>query len=163
MDGGEIVAGQPIISCGDAAEVLQPAEHAFDGVAAAIEPWREAVLPLAIGFGRDVRNASRRLDLATDGITVIALVTVNHEASRQVIEQLRRHPAIRHVAAAQQQQQRTTRSIRQRMDLARSPAARAANRLAALPPFPPLAQRCAFTAELSISTSAGGPPAAASA
>lgn len=29
------------------------------------------------------------------------------------------------------------------------------------PPFPPAAQRCALTAELSISTSAGGPPALA--
>jgi len=139
VDGGEIAAGQPIISGGDTAEVLEPAEHSFDGVSAAIEPGREAVLPFAIGFRRYVGNAPRRLDLATDGITVVTLVAVDHEALRQIIEQLRRHLAIRHVAAAQQQLQRATRSICQRMDLARSPAVRAANRLAALPPFPPLA------------------------
>ena len=161
MNGGAIVAGQAVISGGDAAEVLEPAEHTLDGIAAAIEPGREAVLPLAIGFRRDVGNASRRLDLAADGIAVIALVAVNHEASRQVIEQFRRNPTIRHIAAAQDQQQRTPGSIGQGMDFARSPATRAANRLAALPPFPPLAQRCALTAELSINTSAGGPPAAA--
>jgi len=37
VDGREIVASQPVISGGDAAEVLEPAEHTFDGVAAAIE------------------------------------------------------------------------------------------------------------------------------
>ncbi len=39
----------------------------------------------------------------------------------------------------------------------------AADRLLKFPPLPPDAQRCAFTAELSISTCAGGPPADASA
>ena len=49
------------------------------------------------------------------------------------------------------------------MDLGGASAARAPDRLGPLPPFPPEAERCAFTAELSISTSAGGPPAAAKA
>jgi hypothetical protein len=41
----------------------------------------------------------------------------------------------------------------------RASAARAANGLIFLPSSPPLAERCAFTAEESMRTSAGGPPA----
>ena len=47
------------------------------------------------------------------------------------------------------------------VDLGRAPAPRAADGLVVLPPFPPEAQRCAFTAEESIRTWEGGPPARA--
>ena len=49
-----------------------------------------------------------------------------------------------------------------RTSLRRAPTARAADGLGLLPPLPPEAQRCALTAELSIRTWAGGPPALAS-
>src|SRR5947208_16454522 len=47
----------------DASEVLQAAEHALDGVAVAIEEWREAVLPLPICLWRDVWHRATPLDL----------------------------------------------------------------------------------------------------
>jgi putative ABC transport system substrate-binding protein len=47
------------------------------------------------------------------------------------------------------------------VDLSGASAARSADSLILLPPLPPDAQRCAFTAELSIKTCAGGPPAEA--
>jgi hypothetical protein len=50
-------------------------------------------------------------------------------------------------------------AVGQRVDLGRAPTARAADGLIALPPFPPEAERCAFTADESMSTWAGGPPA----
>jgi hypothetical protein len=49
------------------------------------------------------------------------------------------------------------------MDFGRPSPARATDRLVFLPPFPPEAERWAFTAELSIKTCSGGPPACASA
>ena len=52
-------------------------------------------------------------------------------------------------------------AIRERVDLGRPAAARPTDPLRDLPPFPPLAERGAETAELSMSTCAGGPPASA--
>ena len=52
-------------------------------------------------------------------------------------------------------------TIGQAVDLGRAAAARDANRLAPFPPFPPLAERCAFTCVLSSRSSAGTSPAAA--
>ena len=71
--------------------------------------------------------------------------------------------AIGDLAAGQQEGDRAAEIIGQGVDLGRAPAARAADRLIALPPLPPDAERCAFTAEESMSTCAGGPPARASA
>ena len=46
------VHGIAVVAGRDASEVLQAAEHALDGVAVAIEEWREAVLPLPICLWR---------------------------------------------------------------------------------------------------------------
>ena len=59
---------------GDAPKILQPAEHAFDCVWVSIEERREAVLPFAIGLGRDVGHDAVAFDLAADVAGVIALV-----------------------------------------------------------------------------------------
>src|SRR5829696_8939987 len=56
-----------------------------------------------------------------------------------------------------------TLAVSQGMDLGGASAARAPNRLITLPPLPPEAQRCALTAELSMRTCVGGPPATAKA
>ena len=69
--------------------------------------------------------------------------------------------AVGHLAAGQQKSYGTAKPICQSVDLGGPPAARPANGLPEFPPFPPEAQRCAFTAEESISTCAGGPPAEA--
>jgi hypothetical protein len=43
MDGGEIVLREAVVAGGDAAEVREGSEHAFDGVAVAVENGGEAV------------------------------------------------------------------------------------------------------------------------
>jgi hypothetical protein len=58
---------------------------------------------------------------------------------------------------------RTALGVDERVDFRRPSAARAADRPVFLPPFAPLAERCALTAELSIMTSAGGSPHSTSA
>jgi len=65
------------------------------------------------------------------------------------------------MATGQQEADGTTGEVRQGVDLRCPAAARTTDGLAALPPFPPAAQRWALTAELSINTSAGGPSAEA--
>ena len=71
----------------DAAEVLEPAEHAFDGVAVLIEERREDVFPLAVGFGRNVRPSAPVPDLNADGVGIIALVGVQDLAGGKLIEE----------------------------------------------------------------------------
>lgn len=157
------VGGEAVISGGDAAEVLEPVEHAFDGVPVSVEVWREAALPDAVDLGRDVRRGALRLDLPAHGVGVIALVAMNQVGSGELVEQRIGGDAIGNLPAGEQEGDGTTIPVGQGVDFCGAPAARAADRLVALPPFPPEAQRCAFTAEESISTSAGGPPAVATA
>lgn len=69
--------------------------------------------------------------------------------------------AIGDLAAGQQEGDRAAERIGQGVDFRGATATRATNRLRPFPPFPPATQRCAFTADESISTWAGGPSAEA--
>ena len=152
-----------VVARGDAPEVLQSAEHAFDGVAVAIEEGREAVLPFAIGLGRNVRHDAAVLDLPTDGVAVVTFVAMQDVASGKPRKKCGAGRAIGDVAAGEQEGDRATLSIGQRMDFRGASATRTPDGVIFLPPLPPLAERCAFTAEESMRTSAGGPPACANA
>ena len=143
----------------DPPEVLQSAEHAFDGVAIAVEERRKAVLPFSIGLGRDVRHRAVALDLPPDRVAVVTLVAVQDFAWRKPREKFRAGLAIGDVSAREHEGDGATARVGQRVDFGRASAARAADGLIFLPPLPPLAERCAFTAEELIRTSTGGPPA----
>ena len=153
---GEKVCGVSVISRRYAPEVLQAAEHPFDGVSPSIKERREAVLPLAVGLGRDVGDRAALLDLGADRVRVVTLVRVQDLAGRKPRQKFRAGCAINDLAAGECERERTALCVRQRMDFGRPPAARASNRLAFLPPFPPAAERWAFTAELSIKTCSVG-------
>ena len=112
-------------------------------------------------FRRDVRRRAQAFDFSPHGVAVVALVTMQDRCRGHLIEQSISGGTIRDVAAGQQEGQRPAVAVRQGVDLRGPATSGAADGLIALPPFPPAAQRCAFTAELSISTAAGGPPAAA--
>ena len=94
---------------------------------------------------------------------VVTLVRVQDLARRKPRQKFRARSAIGDLAACECERERTAFCVRQRMDFGRPSAARATDRLVFLPPFPPEAERWAFTAELSIKTCSGGPPACASA
>lgn len=80
-----------------------------------------------------------------------------------MLQQERASRAVGDVSAGQQECDWTTIDVGQRMDFRGSCAARATDRLIVFSSLTPDAQRCALTAELSIRTCAGGPPAEASA
>lgn len=85
-------------------------------------------------------------------------------ARRKVIEQHIGRAAVGDLTAGQQEAERPTFAVGERVELAVAAAPADPDRLSERPPpFPPPAQRCAFMWVLSIRTSAGGPPAAASA
>ena len=133
--------GETVVSGCDSTEVLEAPEHALDGVAVAVEIGREAIFPAAVGFGRDVRRGALALDLAADGIAVVALVTVQDRGGGHLVEQGIGGGAIRDLAASQQERDRTAEAVGQCVDFCRPPAAGTANRLREFPPLPPEAQR----------------------
>ena len=65
-------------------------------------------------------------------------------------DQARGRRAVVRLASGQQDGKKTALSICECVDFRVAPAARAANRLSLLPPFPPAAERCALTCVLSI-------------
>jgi hypothetical protein len=134
---------------------LRRQKYALDSAAAAVEDRREARLPAPVALGRDVRGSSARLDLPVDGVAVVALVGVQKAAGWQMLQEKRARPGASNLSVGQQEGERATELVGERMVGCPS-AARTADGLALLPPLPPDAQRCAFTAELSIDTWAGG-------
>ena len=163
MDAAEEDIGAAVISGSDAAAVLEATEHALDGVSALVEDAAEAGFPAAVGLGRDVRDGLLALDQIADAVAVIRPVGVDDAARGQVAQQHVRHATVGSLARRQVERERSALCVGDRVKLGVSATPADADRLGVRPPFPPAAERCAFTCVLSISTSADGPPSAASA
>ena len=133
--------GKAVVPGCNSAKVLEATEHALDGVAIAIEPRGEAVLPSSVGLGRDVRRCAPALDLAADGVAVISLVAVQDFGGRHLVEQRIGCGAVGDLSTGQQKRDGTAEAIGQRVDFRRPPAARTADRLREFPPLPPEAHR----------------------
>ncbi len=133
--------GEAVVSRCDSSEVFEAPEHALDGVAVAIETGRKAILPAAVDLRWDVRRGALALDLATDGVAVIPLVAMQDFGGGHLVEQGIGGGAVRDLAAGQQECDRATEAIGQRVDFRRPPAAGTADRLREFPPLPPEAQR----------------------
>jgi len=162
MDAAEEVGGEFVIAGGEASAVLEAAEHPFDGVASLVEGFAEASFPAPVALGRNVGDGALFLDQVADAVAVIGAVGVDDTAPGKRGQQLLGCPAVRRLARRQQEGERPAVAIGDRVDLGIAAAPADADRLEVCPPFPPAAERCAFTWVLSISTSAGGPPVAAS-
>ncbi len=132
---------ETVVACSDPAEVLEAAEHAFDGVAVTVEIGREAALPATVGFGRDVGGSALALNLAAYRVAVIALVAVQDFGGGEAVEQGIGGNAVGDLAAGQREGDRAAQTVGQRMDFGGPAAARTADCLVPFPPFPPEAQR----------------------
>jgi hypothetical protein len=86
-----------------------------------VEEWREAILPDAVGFRRDVRGAVAGLDQTPQPVGVVAFVGLD-QSPRGLCEQPFAGPAIGGLAACQKEQQGPAGGIGQGVDLGR-PAA----------------------------------------
>ncbi len=89
---------------------------------------------------------------AANCVRVVALVCVVNVAVGKLHDQVCARRAIGDLSACEHEGERTAFGVSQRVDLGRPAPTRTPNRLIFLPTFPPAAERCAFTAELSIST-----------
>ena len=132
---------QAVVSRGDPAEILDPSEHALDGVTVTVEGRREAVLPAAIGFGRNVRGGALALDLAADGVGIVALVAEQDRGRGHLIEERVGGDTVGDLAAGQEERDRAAEMVGERVDFRGAAAARTADRLGEFPPLPPEAQR----------------------
>jgi hypothetical protein len=144
MDCGVIVAGELVVAGGDASEVLEPAEHALDAIALAVEG---AVVRDGRGAaaGRWDDGAGAALGQpAAQGVGVIG--TIGQEMAERAgrRDQGHSHGAVIDVAGAEPQDPRPAGIVGQGVDFGGAAAAGAADRLGEVPPFAPAAERCAL-------------------
>lgn len=144
MDCGEVGFGETVVSRGDAPEVLQPAEHALDGVPAAVERGAEAALPAAVRLRRDVRHRASCFDRTSEAIRIEGAICDDQGAFGNSLDQRLAAAEVGCVATGEVERDRLAALVRRRVDLGGSPTTRASDRLRALPPFPPEALRCAL-------------------
>ena len=121
MDVAEEVGGEFVVAGGEASAVLEAAEHPLDGVAALVEGLAEAAFPAPVALGRDVGKRALLLDQVTDAIAVIST-----KGERSAV------------------------AIGNGVDLGVASAPADADRLGVRAPFPPAAERCAFTCVLRL-------------
>src|SRR5690606_29949853 len=89
-------------------------------------------------------------------VGVVGLVADQAGRRRDRCQQVPRAMDVVGLAGRQEQRVEPAVLVGERVDLGRAPAARAADRLAVLPPFAPAAERCARTAVLSTIATTGG-------
>lgn len=141
MNSGQEISGELVVSGGYAAEVLEPAEAAFDDVSAFIGAFVEAMDDDAVGFIGDDGLGAATSDFAAKVVAVIPFVGEERIHGRRERQNIGRRRYIGILAWRQMQDNRPAERIAQRMDFCRSAAARATDCLIVLPPFPPEAHR----------------------
>ena len=91
--------------------------------AVAIEVRRETVLPASIGLWRDIWHRAFALDLPSDRVAVIALVTVKYGNLWHLLQQQFSSSTVGDLATRQHECNGTTRTISQGVDLGGAPTA----------------------------------------
>lgn len=136
----------------DPLEALELADGLLDPGSASVErPWEEAGLFLVIGLGRDDGDRAVLAGSPPVGLAGVALVADAGAGIhvRPEVEQDGKVRSVAVLAAGQIESNRMAVEIGLQMDLGGEATARAAERLAVLPPFAPAAETCARTTVLS--------------
>jgi hypothetical protein len=130
-----------VVAGGDGAEVLEPTVGAFDNVAPFVALGIKREEPLAIGLVGDHGRGAAAVEEGAQMIGVIALVCDQPSACCRRGQERRGGGDIGDIAAAQEENDRSSLAVDEGVDLGRAAATRAADRLATLPPLwngPPL-------------------------
>ncbi len=162
-DGGQEVDGEPVVSGCYALPVLEPAEHALDDIASAVRGSVEGINDVSRCPARDNGLDALPTEEVPQPIGVISLVCDQPFGWFEANEKWHGHGDVGDISRCQRDGDDPATSIGQTMDFRGSSAPRDADRLRVLPPFPPDAERWAFTWELSSANSSGTGPAAAAA
>jgi hypothetical protein len=141
MNSGQEIPGELVVSGGDAAEVLEPAEAAFDDISAFVGAFVEAMDDDTVRFIGDDGLGAATNDFAAKVVAVIPFVGEERAHGRSERQNIGRYRDIGILPWGQMQDNRPAERIAQRMDFCRAASARAADGLIVLPPFPPEAHR----------------------
>ena len=135
MNSGQEIPGELVVSGGDAAEVLEPAEAAFDDISAFVGALVEVMDHNTVGFVRDDGLCAATNDFAAKVVAVIPFVGEERAHGRRERQNIWRRRDIGILAWGQMQDDRPAERIAQRMDFCRAAPARAADCLIVLPLF----------------------------
>lgn len=141
MNSGEEISCQLVVASGDPPEVLGAAEAALDDVSPLVGSFVEAMEGDAVGL---VGNNGLRTtidDLRAQRVAVIPFVGDERAHGRRECQNIGRGRDVGILTGGQMKDNWPAERIAQRMDFGRAPAARSADRLIVLPPFPPEAHR----------------------
>ncbi len=141
MNSGQEIAGELVISCGNAAEVLEPAKTALNNIPTFVGALVESMDDDAVGFIGNYGLGATTNDFAAKVVAVISFVGEERAHGWRERQNIGRRRDIGILAWSQMQDDRPAKRIAQRMDFCRAAAARAADCLILLPPFPPEAHR----------------------
>ncbi len=137
--GGEEVSGELVVARGDAAEVFEFIEEAFDEIAMAVERGIDRALGLAILLGRDMRARAVRSDERDDGFGVVAPVGDGISGRGQAGDERRHASLVGGLARGHQEADRQAPGIDDDVDLGAQSSTRTANGVIRAPFFPPAA------------------------
>ena len=128
--------------------VLEPGKKTLDLPATPVAPEFPAILGWWLlpspTMWRYQFNTTRLFKFLIKPVTVVGLIAEHMFGRLDIADQLFRHWAVVRFATRQENGDQASLSICQCMNLRVAPAARAADSLLLLPPFPPLAERCAL-------------------
>jgi hypothetical protein len=141
MNSGQEIPGELVVSGGDAAEVLESAEAAFDDISAFVGAFVEAMDDDTVRFIGDDGLCAATNDFAAKVVAVIPFVGEERAHGRRERQNIGRYRDIGILPWGQMQDNRPAERIAQRMDFCRAASARAADGLIVFPPFPPEAHR----------------------
>lgn len=141
MNSSEEIARELVVSSGDASEVLEAAEAALDNVSALVGSLVEGMDDDAVGFVGDDRLCATTNDLSAQVVTVVAFVGEESAHGRGERQHVGGSSDVGILTGGEMKNDGSAERVAQAMDFGRAPAARAADGLTLLPPFPPEAQR----------------------
>src|SRR5262249_55541543 len=146
------VSGELVVAGGDAAKVLEAAEHALDQVALAID---------ALVVGEERFAPANRGDDGLDGLVgehgaqwigVVGLVADQSGNPPGRLDESWRVDDVVGIAGAERKNSRPPLGVGQGGGFYRAPTSRSADRMLVRPRFPTPAERCSLIVELSIAT-----------
>lgn len=156
VERGEEVVGVLEVACGDASEVLEAVEEAFDPVALTIEVSVDGPNHTDIALARDVSRCARGLDGGDHRLPVVAAVSDDVAGQSERTDELRCSGLVGGLSRREQEPDRQASPVHDGMDLGRQAPTGETDGVIRAPFFPPAACWWARTMELSIRCSEAG-------
>jgi len=144
VDGSQKVSGKFVVASCDPPEILEPAETALDNITPFVGAFAEAVEGHPVGLVGNDGLCATIDDFGAKVVAIVASVPNEGRHGRRELQKGRPCGNIGVLAGSKMKCARSAIRVAQRVDFRGPPTARVADRLFMLPPFPPLAERCAL-------------------